>query len=66
MPIRESVTQKEVEADTEFAPAAAVRMAAYKIAAFEHDGSDVCDMYWDVLCEDVVKAVKAWEKACGS
>lgn len=65
MPIKDSVTLKAVEADTSFAPAKAVRLAAFRVAAFEHDGSDASDMYWDTLCEDVRDAVNAWEKACG-
>jgi hypothetical protein len=65
MPIRESVTQKDVEGEVvHFAPAHAVRVAAYKVAAFVHDGSDASDMYWDMLCEEVRAAVDAWEKAC--
>ncbi len=65
MPIRESVSLKEVEADTSFAEAKAVRLAAFRVAAFEHDGSDASDMLWDVLCEEARDAIRAWEKACG-
>jgi hypothetical protein len=65
MPIRESVSQKEIdEAPVHFGPAQAVRVAAFKVAAFVHDGSDASDMYWDLLCEEVRAAVDAWEKAC--
>ena len=67
MPFRESVTQETIDKEpVYFWAAQAVRAAAFRVAAFVHDGSDASDMLWDVLCEEVRAAVDAWEKACAS
>lgn len=64
--IRESVSQQYIDEEpAHFGPAQAVRVAAYKVAAFVHDGSDASDMYWDILCFEVREAVDVWAKACG-
>jgi hypothetical protein len=66
MPIKIAVTKKEIlEADIRFAPAKEVMIAAFEIAAFKHDGSEACDLYWDMLCDDMLEALDAWRVACG-
>lgn len=65
MPIKPSVTKKEIESEHAFPPAKKVALAAYELAAFVHDGSDASDMYWDCLCDDMLEALDEWRVACG-
>ncbi len=66
MPIKDSVTRKEVERrDVRFPPAKKVTIAAFEIAAFVHDGSEESDLSWDMLCDDMLIALDEWRAACG-
>jgi hypothetical protein len=65
MPIKDSVTRAEIASEHAFLPARKVAMCAFEVAAFVHDGSDASDMYWDLLCDDMLEALDEWRVACG-
>lgn len=66
MLIKDSVTKKGIEDnDVQFQPAKNVMRAAFRVAAFEHDGTDAGDIYWDILCDEMLEALDAWRVACG-
>ncbi len=65
MPIKDSVTKKEIEESDVFRPAKDVMKAAFKVAAFEHDSTDAGDIYWDMLCDDLLGTLDEWRVACG-